>query len=481
MRFNMKNIKRLLIVCTTLFIFVSGCSEKDYGFDKDNPITITLWHYYTSSQKVSFDKLVQEFNTTLGKEKGIQLEAKSQSSIGNLTTALNNSAQKKVGADEMPDMFSSYADTAMEIDKLYGLVDIKDYMSKEEADEYVDSYMEESNVNGNERTLIFPIAKATELLFLNKTAWEPFASSTQASLDDLKTWEGLQKTAQAYYTYSNGKAFFARDSVANYVLAGTTQLGHELFAVDKQGVPTATVDETTMRTLWDNYYIPFVKGYYLKNGKYATDDLKTNDVIALVGSSSGAAFFPSTISTGENETQDIEAVVLPVPNFEGKDPIAVQQGAGIAISKSDEMREYACTVFLKWFSESSRNTAFAANASYLPVKKDANDPQKLQATLEQEGTQIKPLVFDSLEVAMKQIQDSELYYSTPFTNSNEARDYVQSALQDKASHDREKVEEAISAGNSYEEALKSYTSEENFKAWYQDFTTKLQEIVANEA
>ena len=33
----------------------------------------------------------------------------------------------------------------------------------------------------------------------------------------------------------------------------------------------------------------------------------------------------------------------------------VQQGAGMAVTKSDDEHEYAATVFLKWFSKKEQN------------------------------------------------------------------------------------------------------------------------------
>ena len=38
-----------------------------------------------------------------------------------------------------------------------------------------------------------PVAKSTELLFLNKTDWERFSADTGASMELLGTWEGACK------------------------------------------------------------------------------------------------------------------------------------------------------------------------------------------------------------------------------------------------------------------------------------------------
>ena len=43
--------------------------------------------------------------------------------------------------------------------------------------------------------------------------------------------------------------------------------------------------------MWDELYVPYVKGYYANLGKFRSDDEKTGDILAYVGSSAGAVYF----------------------------------------------------------------------------------------------------------------------------------------------------------------------------------------------
>ena len=58
-------------------LFMAGCSgAASVNTSKNSePVDITIWHYYNGSQKAAFDDLVNEFNDTVGKEKGIYVEA----------------------------------------------------------------------------------------------------------------------------------------------------------------------------------------------------------------------------------------------------------------------------------------------------------------------------------------------------------------------------------------------------------------------
>ena len=93
--------------------------------------------------------------------------------------------------------------------------------------------LREGDFSGNGSIKIFPVAKSTELLFLNDTDWQKFAGETGATYDDLATVEGLIETAEKYYDWSDGKAFFGRDAMANYMLIGAEELGTRDFPCGK--------------------------------------------------------------------------------------------------------------------------------------------------------------------------------------------------------------------------------------------------------
>lgn len=243
-------------------------------------------------------------------------------------------------------MFAAYAETAYLADQMESVVDLSKYFTEEELAEYISGYLEEGNLSGDNELKIFPTAKSTEVMMLNVTDWEAFANAEGVSVDDLSTWEKLAETAEKYYDYTDaltpdvendGKAFFGRDSIANYMLVGAKQLGQEFFTSENGNV-TVQADKTTVRRLWDCYYVPYVKGCYYSNGRFRSDDAKVGDIIAMVCSTTGAAYFPEAVTLNDEYTYPIEGLVLSVPNFEGTDPYVVQQGAGMVVVKSEEKK-----------------------------------------------------------------------------------------------------------------------------------------------
>ena len=84
------------------------------------------------------------------------------------------------------------------------------------------------------------------------------------------------------------------------------------------------------RKLWDNYYVPYIKGWAAASGRFRSDDIKIGSILAYIGSNSSATYFPTQVMLSDTESHDIELKVLPKPHFEGGKKVAVQQGAGDA-------------------------------------------------------------------------------------------------------------------------------------------------------
>lgn len=255
------------------------------------PVTITVWSYYNGDQLETFSKLVDEFNATVGKEQNITVEASSQGSVNDLETNVLAAAEGKVGAAEMPNIFSAYADTCYAVDQMGLVADLSGYLTDEEKAAFPESYLTEGDFDDSGTIKIFPVAKSTELLFLNDTDWQAFAAATGAKYEDLSTVEGLVATAGKYYDWTDartevpddGKALFGRDAMANYMLIGAKELGSTLFTVEN-GKMTVNLTEDAARKLWENYYVPFVKGWFAGEGRFRSDDIKTGNVLAYVGS-----------------------------------------------------------------------------------------------------------------------------------------------------------------------------------------------------
>lgn len=472
-----KNIKYGILGIAFAVFAAAGCSTDTGSSKSDSPISIVVWTYYNGSQLEAFNTLVNKFNKTVGMEQGIRVESYSQGSINDLETNVIAAAEDKVGAAELPNIFSAYADTAYELDKRELLVDLSEHLTDEECALYVDDYLKEGDFSKDGSIKIFPVVKSTELLFLNQTDWEPFAAETGAVYEDLLTMEGLVKTSERYYQWTDAKtpklhdglAFFGRDALANYMLIGAKQLGCTIFEV-QDGVMTLHFDKTVVRKLWDNYYVPFIKGYFAASGRFRSDDIKIGNLLAYAGSSASYSYFPNEVITSDTESHEIQMKVLPSPWFRDGEKVAVQQGAGMAVVKSSEQEIQASVMFLKWFTQPDHNIEFSINSGYFPVTEYASNMEHIL----KEGMEMDEQTEELLQVSMDVVHEYELYTTDAFSDGTDARMILQYALSDQAEADRNVVEERMEAGMTPEEAQAEFLSDAYFDAWYQNALHALQ-------
>lgn len=478
----MRSIKNgVIAVLCLMLMLTAGCGNNTVTKD---PVSLTVWHYYNGSQQAAFDALVEEFNNTAGREKRISVQSYSQGSVSDLESAVRDAIDRKVGADPMPDIFSSYADTAYEVEQAGALADLSAYLTPEELGEYVDSYIEEGRIAADGTLRIFPVAKSSEIMMLNKTDWDIFAAAVGASLEDLRTIEGVVSTAQAYYEWTDGltpdipgdgRAFYGRDALANYFIIGMQQLGVELFQVES-GKVTLNIPEEEVYRLWENYYVPMVRGYFGAYGSFRSDDVKTGDILAYTGSTTSAMYFPNQVEL-ETGSYAIDYLALPAPIFQGGRNYAVQQGAGMVVSKSDETHERAAVEFLKWFTQSDHNLRFGCVSGYLPVMKEPNNAQELDSAITTLGISVAPKTYDCLKTVFDQMEDMTLYTNRSFKNASPARKVLEYNLADKAAADRAAVVAALEQGETLEEAAAPYVTREAFEAWYASFCDTLNAAV----
>ena len=110
---------------------LSGCAGK-----KSDPVTITVWTYYNGDQLDTFNNLAEKFNETVGKKQGITVDSKSLGTVEDLEKNVLAAADGEVGASEVPNIFSAYADTAYTMDQKDMLVDISGYLTEKEKEQF---------------------------------------------------------------------------------------------------------------------------------------------------------------------------------------------------------------------------------------------------------------------------------------------------------------------------------------------------------
>jgi len=460
----------LLVGCTT-----AGAASP---LDRNNPVTITVWHHHTGAVLNAFDQMVFEFNETVGIEEGIIVEAISFGNMGELEAAVRASANNEAGSRELPNIFASFPDTAYLTQELGLLADLDEYFTPEQQAEYFAPFIERGRMGMEGELRIFPISKSTEIMLVNETSWAPFAQQFGFTFDNLATMEGIAYVAQIYYHYySGGRAFWGRDSMANFFVISSKKFGTEIFEVNN-GQATINVNEEAMRRIWDYYYTPFVSGYFAAQARFRSDDVRVGDLLAYVGSTVSAAFFPQYIRIDGVNTP-IRAHAMAPPLFAGVDRVMVQQGAGMVVTTATPEERYASLRFLRWFTEPAQNLRFSSITGYLPVRDAAMSADLVRDASYEAGNPLSDVVYDTLVVSIDTLRNSQIYATSAFTGAVDARNILTRSLQNKAEADRAAILQLIYDGTPREEAIAQFANPERFNQWLTEFTAELNAAVGN--
>lgn len=471
------SVFRIFVALLLILSVLTGCTtdNKDNSpLDPENPISITLWHYYSGHTKTKFDQLVAQFNDTVGLEKGIVVDAQSQGDIEQLAAAVFNAANHKIGSEPLPDIFAAYPDNAYRINQIAELVNIEKYFSDEELQSYRQEFLNEGQFGEENKLKIVPVAKSTENLYINKTTWDQFSKATGAKTEQLSTWEGILKTAEKYYEWSGGKAFLGIDSLANYMLISSMQLGEEMFSYNENNIKLNFKKEVA-RKLWDSYYVPHMKGYFAKNGRFSSDDAKVGTIIAYTGSTAGAVYFPTEVTFNESKVQPIESLVLPYPYFKDGKRYAVQQGAGMVIVESDEAHEYAAAQFLKWFTDPKQNIDFAVSTAYFPVKNEALNKDTILSAVEKNNTNTPEILTSSIKTTIQMFDEYTMYGHKPFEGSFDMRQMLNTNLLENVQKDLDSLSNSQLTNEERANQLATFLSDEHFEKWYAAFLNEAKQ------
>ena len=390
----------LLAGVTTLVACSSG---KDTGTTNEStaelvttiesPVTIEFWHAMSGTNQEAVDALVEQFNTTVGAEKGITVKSVYQGAYNDLKT--KTTAALKSGS--APAISQAYPDWVAEYLRSGAVVALDDYINDKEVgisdfDDIIEAYRAENSQYEGGKFYSLPFNKSTEVLYYNKTFFE------ENGLEVPTTWEEVEAVS-AKITELTGKPAFGHDSSQNYFITMVQQFGGEytnskgdiLFSEDNAQAAIEAL--TLMQRNTD-------AGYWRLAGedKYMSGPFMSNLVQMYIGSSAGYSHIASA---------EFEVGVAPIPQVSKETEAVIQQGTNVVVFNQNKTPEevYAAYEFAKYLSSYEGNLYFATHTSYLPIRQSVIDSADYQAYVTESNDQTK-IVGPS--------QDSAFFYDPSF-------------------------------------------------------------------
>lgn len=415
-----------------------------------DPIVLTIWHNPTGHVEDALTVAVDRFNRSTGRKHGVAILVTNIAKAEIIHENLTSIAEDAPGAPEPPDIVVAYPKSVLPLIEKGRVVPFDDYFSQEELARYVPSFIEAGRIHGG-KLYSFPIGRGSEGLILNRTLWNRFAQDTGAQLSELGTLEGLLRTAERYYHWTDdrtpnvqrdGAMFFMVDNPFNLLQAAFAQMGEDPFVDDGLNVASPTY-----RRVFQLLFEPRVRGYAAIYKGYGTDLAKTGLLLCWTSATAGITFVPNRVIYRDNTSEPVSFDILPFPVLEGGRKAAILRSGGFTLLRSTPDREAAAVLFLKWLTSPDENLRYVYGTGYLPVTRQA--AERAEAEWSEGACGIWKSYIETIGVMQ---HEYAFVPQSPLPNYGELEIRYERALWDVASESRQRYRDALDAGMSEEDA-----------------------------
>lgn len=361
-----KNVPLFIIIVITYaisFTFFS-CNKRNTLLDPKKPTTLTMWHVYGEQVNSPMNDFIEQFNATIGKEKGIIINVTLMSNASQIGKKLKDAQTDKAGSKEMPDLFFCHSSDARSLGA-NNLLNWSNCFSQSELNNFVPDFLSDGLVDDN--LVVFPVSKSTYMLFIAGGVFDRFAVAKDVSLSDLGTWKGFFSVAEKYYDWSGGKPFCAIDYLIRIAELCAISEGENISY--KDGWYDA--NNPALIKAYDMFVTSIAKGHIVVSDLYSNTQVMTGQTCAGIGSSASILYYNDEITYPDNTSEKMNLQVLPLPQQTGKQKVATQSGVGLCAYKTTDQKAEAATIFTRWFTEKQRNVDFVLSTGYMPVRTGA--------------------------------------------------------------------------------------------------------------
>ncbi len=376
-------MKKVAASCAVLFGLSSlvACSTKEDNKQEqgsnelvttiEKPVEIEFWHAMSGANNDAVDHLVEDFNSTIGQEKGITVKAVYQGSYNDLKSKITAAIKSQTA----PAIAQAYPDWIAEYLQSGAVVELDNYIFNEEVgikdfEDITAAYRAENSQYEGGKFYSLPFNKSTEVLYYNKTFFD------EHNLTVPTTWTELEEVSKQI-TEITGNPAFGYDSAENAFITLVKQFGGEY--TNAEGEVLFGNSDAVIKAL-DLFKRNTEAGYWRLPGEdiYMSGPFASGLVQMFVGSTSSALNVKTAVAETANP---FEWSAAPIPQQSEDTKAVIQQGTNVFLMKQGSTTDeqvYAAYEFAKFLGSYDANLYWTMNTGYLPIRQTVVDSEDYQ-------------------------------------------------------------------------------------------------------
>lgn len=347
----------------------SGNTGTENLLDPANPTKVTFYSYSLNypTMKAGMEHLIQEFNDTVGKEKGVVVEG-----VPDDMTKFKTDIQAGNQVDIIQHTFGT-------LDASRGALGIKAYedvFPEEELQEHFQGISENALALGkiDDKTYGLAFTFSTPILYINGKLFEDAGLDPDAPP---KSWEEMLTMGKTIKE-KTGKDGFGLAADNGWVTEGIVySSGSDMINADRSKAVFATDNTVNAFEMWKQFY---TEGC----GAKGTDNdlmqqFMAGNVAMHIQSTSVLSGFASAAKAGGWELYGAA-----MPGFDGNEAVPVNSGSCLAVRPDSDEKAQAVWEFIKFATGKRGYTIITSEIGYLPLRTElADDPEYLKDFVDQ--------------------------------------------------------------------------------------------------
>ena len=359
----MKKTKAIIMLALALVLAVMPLAA---GGSKENSDirTVTIWHCAQGANAGVFSVLVESFNSTVGKEKGIVIDAIYQGKSGDVLTSVNAAS----GTGNLPDiaMMDATAATDMDHSQYIVTVDQLGIDTKYILPCAISSYTSEKGL------LALPFNASALLYYYNKTLYDSLGVSAPRTLDEMAEVAkvvgeaGVTAFAGVPATYELSTFIGAQNGLSYMV---NNRNGHD-------GAPTEVLfgKEGTYKAFLEKWKALYDTGYYSPIVTGVTAEFTSGRCAAMLASSSNL----STILHSVDGAFEVGVARVPMVDEQATGGTVISGGALFTFTDSPAVK-----AVLEYLVSPESQVIWAQTTGYVPVNVKAYETSGYKSFLKE--------------------------------------------------------------------------------------------------